>query len=255
MGYPGPAAGAGGDGVGLGAGHGAPAELGRGVEGIDPGRAGAHGPRGRGADQVRGRERRPAAADARLHEEGVLDPVGEVGDRVGGPEAVVGEGPEGAAGQALGNRVGLGAGHGVPGDEDLAVARGLGGDVRRSGRVADIISVVIVNINVTAYAGNAAVERILPAIKLGRILRAQAQRSVVALPVPVLSGPDAPTAIAKARIGQDVFEPAGARVDTRSVASSRDRAAKCFCNRRVICVLDAVIFEVKIYRQRRVMAL
>ena len=132
---------------------------------------------------------------------------------------------------------------------------GAAGDMRIAVGNRGSIFIPVINIAIPIDAWYGGETRILPAIKLGRILRAQAQRSVVALPVPVLSGPDAPTAIAKARIGQDVFEPAGARVDTRSVASSRDRTAKCFCNRRMIGVLDAVIFKVKIYRQRRVMAL
>ena len=117
------------------------------------------------------------------------------------------------------------------------------------------ISIPVVNIAIpidTRYGGEA---RILPAVKLGRILRAQAQRGVVALPVPVLRGPDAPAAVAKARVGQDVFEPAGARVDTGSVASGRDRVAECLCDRRVIGALDALIFKVEIYRQGRVMPL
>ena len=121
--------------------------------------------------------------------------------------------------------------------------------------IAQALSKPIVDINVTIYPGNAAMGRILPAVKLGGILRAQAQRSVIALPIPILRGPDAPAAVGKARVDQDVFEPAGARIDTGSVASSRDRVAECLCNRRMIGALDALIFKVEIYRQRRIMAL
>ena len=87
------------------------------------------------------------------------------------------------------------------------------------------------------------------------MLRSQAQRGVIALPVPILRSPDVPATVGKARVGQDVFKPAGARIDTGSVASSRDRVAECLCDRRVIGVLDAVVFEVKVYRQRRLMTL
>ena len=98
-------------------------------------------------------------------------------------------------------------------------------------------------------------DRILPAVKLGRILRPQAQRGIIALPIPILSSPDAPAAVGKARVGQDVFEPAGARIDTGGVASGKDRVTECLCNRCMIGIFDAVIFKVKIYRQRRIMAL
>ena len=114
--------------------------------------------------------------------------------------------------------------------------------------IAQALSKPIVDINVTIYPGNAAMGRILPAVKLGGILRAQAQRSVIALPIPILRGPDAPAAVGKARVDQDVFEPAGARVDARSITGSSDRIAECLCNRRVIGAFDAVVFKVKIYR-------
>ena len=109
-----------------------------------------------------------------------------------------------------------------------------------------LIPVIDIAIPVDTWHGGET--RILPAVKLGGILRAQAQRGVVALPVPVLRGPDAPAAVAKARVGQDVFEPAGARVDTGSVAGGRDRVAECLCDRRMIGALDAVVFKVEIYR-------
>ena len=117
------------------------------------------------------------------------------------------------------------------------------------------ISIPVIDIAISIDTRHGGEARILPAVKLGRILRTQAQRSVIALPIPILRGPDAPAAVGKARVGQDVFEPAGARVDTRSIASNRDRVAECLCDRRVIGVLDAVIFKVKIYWQRRIMAL
>ena len=115
------------------------------------------------------------------------------------------------------------------------------------------ISIPVIDVAIPIDARHGGENRILPAVKLGRILRAQAQRGVIALPIPILGSPDAPAAVSKARVGQDVFEPAGARIDTGGVASGRDRVAECLCNRCMIGIFDTVIFEVKIYRQRRLM--
>ena len=128
-------------------------------------------------------------------------------------------------------------------------------DVRIAVIDGKTVFIPVIDIAIPIDARHGGKTRILPAVKLSRILRAQAQRGVVTLSIPILGSPNVPSAVAKAWVGQDVFEPAGARIDTGGVASSRDRVAECLCDRRVIGVLDAVIFKVKIYWQRRIMAL
>ena len=184
--------------------------------------------------------------------------AGDVGvDLDGGAVRVVGAGerhPQGLEGE----RAPGGAGGGAVRDGGLppeAGDVGAAGDMRIAVSNGKSILIPVIDIAIPVDTRHGREARILPAVKLGRILRTQAQRGVVALAVPVLRGPDAPAAVAKARVGQDVFEPAGARVDTGSVTSGRDRVTECLCDRRVIGVLDAVIFKVKIYRQRRLMAL
>ena len=59
-------------------------------------------------------------------------------------------------------------------------------------------AVPVVDIYIPTDARNGGEARVLPAIVLGRVLRALGKRLVVALAIPVLSGPDVPATRAEA---------------------------------------------------------
>ena len=100
------------------------------------------------------------------------------------------------------------------------------------------ISKPIVNINVTAYTGNAAAGRILPAIIFGRGIRSKAEALIVTASVPILGSPDAPAARKKARVGKVVLEPVNVCVNTGFIPRCRNLTAEGLCDR---CELRGIV--------------
>ena len=100
------------------------------------------------------------------------------------------------------------------------------------------ISKPIANINVTAYTGNAATGRILPAIIFGRGIRSKAEALIVTASVPILGSPDAPAARKKARVGKVVLEPVNVCVNTGLIPRCCNLTAEGLCDR---CELRGIV--------------
>ena len=100
------------------------------------------------------------------------------------------------------------------------------------------ISKPIANINVTAYTGNAATERILPTIIFSRGIRSKAETLIVTASVPILGSPDAPAARKKTRVGKVVLEPVNVCVNTGLIPRCRNLTAEGLCDR---CELRGIV--------------
>ena len=104
--------------------------------------------------------------------------------------------------------------------------------------ISQALSKPIVNINVTAYTGNAATERILPTIIFSRGFRSKAKALIVTASVPGLGSPDAPAARKKTRVGKVVLEPVNVCVNTGLIPRCRNLTAEGLCDR---CELRGIV--------------
>ena len=104
--------------------------------------------------------------------------------------------------------------------------------------ISQALSKPIVNVNVTAYTGNAATGRILPAIIFGRGIRSKAEALIVTASVPILGSPDAPATRKKARVGKVVLEPVNVCVNTGLIPRCRNLTAEGLCDR---CELRGIV--------------
>ena len=104
--------------------------------------------------------------------------------------------------------------------------------------IAQALSKPVANVNVTAYTGNAATGRILPAIIFGRGIRSKAEALIVTASVPILGSPDAPAARKKARVGKVVLEPVNVCINTGLIPRCRNLTAEGLCDR---CELRRIV--------------